>query len=47
MDFMRWLDVIIDWCTPEAVKADTHVKKRVRMFLMSHLFGPVLSSPIR
>ena len=46
MDFMRWLDVMIDWCTPEAVKADTHVKKRVRMFLMSHFFGPVLSSPI-
>lgn len=46
MDFLRWLDALIDWFTPEAVKSDTHVKKRVRMFLMSHFFGPVLSSPI-
>ena len=46
MELVRKLDVLIDWFTPEAVKADTHVKKRVRMFLMSHFFGPVLSAPI-
>jgi len=46
MDLLRRLDMTIDWFTPEAAKGDTHVKKRVRMFLMSHFFGPVLSSPI-
>jgi len=46
MELVRKLDMLIDWFTPEEAKADTHVKKRVRMFLMSHFFGPVLSSPI-
>jgi len=46
MEFMRWLDALTDWCTPEHVKDDPHAKKRVRMFLISHFFGPILSGPI-
>ncbi|WP_188130471.1 ATP-binding response regulator [Neomesorhizobium albiziae] len=36
----------MDWFTPDALKVDPHVKKRVRMFLISHLFGPFLGFPI-
>jgi signal transduction histidine kinase/CheY-like chemotaxis protein len=46
MDLVRRLDWLTDAFMPEAAKADPHVKKRIRMFLMSHFFGPVLSSPI-
>jgi signal transduction histidine kinase/CheY-like chemotaxis protein len=46
MDLLRALDALTDRFTPEEAKADTHVKKRVRMFLMSHFFGPILSAPI-
>ena len=46
MELMRGLDAIIDWCMPEQVKDDPHAKKRVRMFLISHYFGPILSAPI-
>jgi len=43
---MRRLTAVIDWFTPDHVKDDPHTKKRVRMFLISHLFGPILGAPI-
>ncbi|MGE0503526.1 MAG: ATP-binding protein [Rhizobiaceae bacterium] len=46
MEIVRRLDAVIDWFVPAEVKNDPHAKKRVRMFLISHLFGPVLGAPI-
>lgn len=46
MDAMRHFQQLIDWLTPESVRHDVHASKRIRMFLISHLFGPVLSHPI-
>jgi signal transduction histidine kinase/CheY-like chemotaxis protein len=46
MSVMHWLGSLIDWFTPDSVKDDPHAKKRVRMFLISHLCGPFLGAPI-
>ncbi len=46
MGIVRSLDALIDWFTPDHLKNDPHTKKRVRMFLISHLFGPILGAPI-
>jgi diguanylate cyclase (GGDEF)-like protein len=40
------LESVIDTLTPSALEEDAHVRKRVRMFLISHLFGPLLGLPI-
>ena len=40
------VDRLIDWLTPDEFKNDINIRKRVRMFLISHLFGPVISHPI-
>lgn len=37
---------LVEWFTPAEIAADIHARKRVRMFLISHFFGPVLSHPI-
>jgi len=46
MSVAHWLGSLIDWFTPDNVKNDPHAKKRVRMFLISHLCGPFLGAPI-
>lgn len=46
MILLRHLAAFIDWLTPESVGDDPHARKRVRMFLISHLFGPLLGLPI-
>ena len=43
---MELIDGLIEWLTPREFAGDIHAKKRVRMFLISHLFGPVISHPI-
>jgi len=45
MQLLRKLESATDWFLPEDVK-DPHAKKRVRMFLISHLFGPIMGAPI-
>lgn len=40
------LNGIIDTLTPDVLSQDTHIRNRVRMFLISHLFGPLLGLPI-
>jgi len=37
---------VVAWFTPEAMKTDLHVRKRVQMFIISHLFGPLIATPI-
>ena len=43
---MELIDGLIEWLTPREFAGDIHAKKRVRMFLISHLFGPIISHPI-
>lgn len=40
------LDRIIDAFMPERFRGDVLSERRVRMFLISHIFGPVISHPI-
>lgn len=40
------LDSVIDDIALEVPNQDLHVRKRVRMFLISHLYGPLLGLPI-
>jgi diguanylate cyclase (GGDEF)-like protein len=40
------LEALLDALAPEVPDQDPHVSKRVRMFLISHLFGPLLGLPI-
>ena len=46
MEILRRLDALLEWLTPPQYREDLHVKKRVRMFLISHMFGPILGAPI-
>jgi signal transduction histidine kinase/CheY-like chemotaxis protein len=40
------MDRVIDWFMPAWLRGDVQSEKRVRMFLISHLFGPFLGHPI-
>ncbi len=46
MSLLQRMDALIRWFTPEGYQGDLHREKRVRMFLISHLFGPLLGHPI-
>jgi diguanylate cyclase (GGDEF)-like protein len=46
MTLANRLDPAIDWLTPAHLRKDVHTRKRVRMFLISHMFGPITGSPI-
>lgn len=37
---------IVDWFIPDHIKRDVELVQRVRMFVISHLFGPFLGHPI-
>jgi signal transduction histidine kinase/CheY-like chemotaxis protein len=45
MQIIKGLDSVVDWFMPPA-QTDALGKTRIRMFLISHLFGPVLGTPI-
>ena len=40
------LDSVIDWFMPDRLRGDVLSERRIRMFLVSHIFGPVISHPI-
>jgi diguanylate cyclase (GGDEF)-like protein len=46
MNLFSWLETTIEGLTPDHLKKDVHTRKRVRMFLISHIFGPFLGLPI-
>ena len=46
MAILKRFEALLDWFTPDQAKDDPHTKKRVRMFLISHLFGPIIGAPI-
>lgn len=41
-----YLEEVINWIIPDSLREDIGVYKRVRMFVISHLFGPFLGHPI-
>ena len=43
---MSMLTGLVDYFMPDEMKADINVYKRVRMFIISHMFGPFLGHPI-
>ena len=43
---MTYLEDVINWIIPDVLREDIGVYKRVRMFVISHLFGPFLGHPI-
>jgi len=43
---LRRFEQLIDRLTPEHMKGDINLRKRVRMFLFSHMFGPFLGLPV-
>jgi signal transduction histidine kinase/ActR/RegA family two-component response regulator len=37
---------LMNWLTPEHMNGDLHTRKRVQMFIVSHVFGPIIATPI-
>ncbi len=37
---------LVAWFTPDNIKGDLHARKRVQMFIISHVFGPIIATPI-
>jgi signal transduction histidine kinase/ActR/RegA family two-component response regulator len=37
---------LVAWFTPDDIKDDLHARKRVQMFIISHMFGPIIATPI-
>lgn len=46
MLFNASLTPIIDWFIPSDLLADREMRTRARMFLISHMFGPILGNVI-
>lgn len=46
MNLVARLQSLTDWLTPDHLKGDLHTRKRVQMFVISHLFGPFIAAPI-
>lgn len=46
MDALANFQRLINWLTPEYLNADLHTRKRVQMFVVSHVFGPLIATPI-
>lgn len=37
---------VMNWFIPDHMAGDLHTRKRVQMFIISHLFGPIIATPI-
>lgn len=37
---------VVDWFISPHMSKDLHTRKRVQMFIISHLFGPIIATPI-
>ncbi len=46
MSFIDSADRIIDWFIPDELLAEREMRTRARMFLVSHMFGPILGNVI-
>ncbi len=46
VSLQMYLDSIVNWFVPDSILKDADKTKNVRMFLISHLMGPLLGHPI-
>ena len=46
MNLLAVFQRVMDWFVPAHMKGDLHTRKRVQMFIISHLFGPIIATPI-
>ena len=46
VDVLANFQRLMNWLTPEHLNADVHTRKRVQMFIISHVFGPIIATPI-
>lgn len=46
MNLLAVFQRVMDWFVPAHMKDDLHTRKRVQMFIISHLFGPIIATPI-
>ncbi len=46
MAFLTFLQRVMNWFVPEHLSGDLHTRKRVQMFIISHVFGPIIATPI-
>ena len=46
MDPLGLFQRTMAWFTPQELQRDLHTRKRVQMFIMSHMFGPIIATPI-
>jgi signal transduction histidine kinase/CheY-like chemotaxis protein len=44
--FLTFLQRVMNWFVPEHLSGDLHTRKRVQMFIISHVFGPIIATPI-
>ena len=46
MSILSAFQRVMNWFVPDFMAGDLHVRKRVQMFIISHLFGPIIATPI-
>lgn len=46
MAILTYLQRVMNWFIPEHLSGDLHTRKRVQMFIVSHVFGPIIATPI-
>ena len=46
MAILSFLQRVMTWFIPEHLNGDLHTRKRVQMFIISHVFGPIIATPI-
>ena len=46
MDILAAFQRVVNWFIPEHMAEHLHTRKRVQMFIISHIFGPIIASPI-
>ena len=46
MAILTFLQGMMNWFIPAHLSGDLHTRKRVQMFIISHIFGPIIATPI-
>ncbi len=46
MPLLQKFESFIDWFVPAQARGDAQLRNRIRMFLISHLLGPIIGLPI-
>lgn len=46
MNALTAFQAVMNWFIPQHMAGDLHTRKRVQMFIISHIFGPIIATPI-